>query len=136
MFKRHWIYQLWHQDARYNGWDKLLHYNWVTTAGANRSHERKRLYVYVAAKSPMVNVITLIHMLKGQSSLTPALKGQTILGVPEDKLWFQLNFGLDSYRFHHPWVVHGSGSHNTSKKRRVGLAIQSYIGTEVEQQYC
>ena len=35
---------------------------------------------------------------------------------------------------HHPWVVHGSG-HNSSKSRRIGFAIQSYIGTNVGSIY-
>ena len=33
---------------------------------------------------------------------------------------------------HHPMTVHGSGP-NLSKSRRIGFAIQSYIGTNVEQ---
>ena len=33
---------------------------------------------------------------------------------------------------HLSWIVHGSGQ-NTSKTRRVGLAIQSYLAADVEQ---
>ena len=33
---------------------------------------------------------------------------------------------------HHPMTVHGSGP-NLSKSRRIGFAIQSYIGTNVKQ---
>ena len=53
------------------------------------------------------------------------------LGVPEDKI-VPIELRPGQLSVHHPWVVHGSG-HNTSNKRRVGFAIQSYIGTEVEQ---
>ena len=35
---------------------------------------------------------------------------------------------------HHPKVVHGSDL-NKSNGRRIGFVIQSYIGTEVKQEY-
>ena len=33
---------------------------------------------------------------------------------------------------HHPKIIHGSGL-NKSKERRIGFAIQSYIGSNVDQ---
>ena len=33
---------------------------------------------------------------------------------------------------HHPRIVHGSGI-NKSNDRRIGFAVQSYIGTNVKQ---
>ena len=58
-------------------------------------------------------------------------RGQTVANVPEkETVAIELKPGQLS--LHHPWIVHGSGQ-NTSKTRRVGLAIQSYLATDVEQ---
>ena len=58
-------------------------------------------------------------------------RGQTVMDVPENKV-VPVELRPGQLSVHHPWVVHGSG-HNTSDKRRVGFAIQSYIGSDVEQ---
>ena len=60
-------------------------------------------------------------------------RGQTVIDVPEDKV-VPIELRPGQLSVHHPWVVHGSG-HNKSNQRRVGFAIQSYIGTEVEQRF-
>ena len=58
-------------------------------------------------------------------------RGQTIENVPvKDTVPIILKPGQLS--IHHPMTVHGSGP-NLSKSRRIGFAIQSYIGTNVEQ---
>ena len=58
-------------------------------------------------------------------------RGQTIENVPaKDIIPIILKPGQLS--IHHPMTVHGSGP-NLSKSRRIGFAIQSYIGTNVEQ---
>ena len=56
-------------------------------------------------------------------------RGQTVMDVPED-ITVPIELRPGQLSLHHPWVVHGSG-HNTSKHRRIGFAIQSYIGADV-----
>ena len=58
-------------------------------------------------------------------------RGQTIENVPiEETTPVILKAGQLS--LHHPKIIHGSGL-NKSKERRIGFAIQSYIGSNVDQ---
>jgi non-heme Fe2+,alpha-ketoglutarate-dependent halogenase len=115
----------WHQDARYNG---LRPYNWVTAWLALNEVTTENGCMYMWPESHLVGQRDHVDTYGDDNLLT---RGQTIMGVPKDKI-VPIELRPGQLSVHHPWVVHGSG-HNTSKKRRVGLAIQSYIGTEVEQ---
>ena len=115
----------WHQDARYNG---LKPYNWVTAWLALTEVTKENGCMYMWPESHLDGQRHHVDTYAEDNLLT---RGQTISGVPEDKV-VPIELRPGQLSVHHPWVVHGSG-HNTSKKRRVGLAIQSYIGTEVEQ---
>ena len=115
----------WHQDARYNGFKP---YNWVTAWLALTEVTKENGCMYMWPESHLDGQRHHVDTYAEDNLLT---RGQTISGVPEDKV-VPIELRPGQLSVHHPWVVHGSG-HNTSKKRRVGLAIQSYIGTEVEQ---
>ena len=57
-------------------------------------------------------------------------RGQTILDVPES-ITVPIELRPGQVSLHHPLVVHGSGQ-NLSSGRRIGFAIQSYIGDNVD----
>ena len=115
----------WHQDARYNG---LKPYNWVTAWLALTEVTKENGCMYMWPQSHLDGQREHVDTYGEDNLLT---RGQTVKGVPGDKI-APIELRPGQLSVHHPWVVHGSG-HNTSNKRRVGFAIQSYIGTEVEQ---
>ncbi len=115
----------WHQDARYNG---LKPYNWVTAWLALTEVTIENGCMYMWPESHLAGQRDHVDTYGEDNLLT---RGQTVIDVPEDKV-VPIELRPGQLSVHHPWVVHGSGQ-NTSKKRRVGLAIQSYIGTEVDQ---
>jgi len=115
----------WHQDARYNG---LRPYNWVTAWLALTDVTIENGCMYMWPGSHLSGQRDHVDTYGDDNLLT---RGQTVMDVPEDKV-VPIELRPGQLSVHHPWVVHGSG-HNTSNKRRVGFAIQSYIGTDVEQ---
>ncbi len=115
----------WHQDARYNG---LKPYNWVTAWLALTEVTMENGCMYMWPESHLVGQREHMDTYDDDNLLT---RGQTVVDVPEDKM-IPIELRPGQLSVHHPWVVHGSG-HNSSNKRRVGFAIQSYIGAEVEQ---
>lgn len=115
----------WHQDARYNG---LKPYNWVTAWLALTEVTKENGCMYMWPESHLAGERGHVDTYGEDNLLT---RGQTVMDVPEDKI-VPIELRPGQLSIHHPWVVHGSG-HNTSDKRRVGFAIQSYIGTDVEQ---
>ena len=115
----------WHQDARYNG---LKPYNWVTAWLALTEVTKENGCMYMWPQSHLDGQREHVDTYGEDNLLT---RGQTVKGVPGDKI-APIELRPGQLSVHHPWVVHGSG-HNTSNKRRIGFAIQSYIGTEVKQ---
>ncbi len=115
----------WHQDARYNG---LKPYNWVTAWLALTEVNTENGCMYMWPASHLMGQREHLDTYGDDNLLT---RGQTVMDVPEDKI-IPIELRPGQLSVHHPWVVHGSG-HNTSNKRRVGFAIQSYIGADVEQ---
>ena len=115
----------WHQDAKYNG---LKPYNWVTAwlALTEVTIENGCMHMWPGSH---IDGEREHDDTYGENNLLT--RGQTVANVPHNEtVAIELKPGQLS--LHHPWVVHGSGQ-NTSKKRRVGLAIQSYLATDVEQ---
>ena len=115
----------WHQDAKYNG---LKHYNWVTAwlALTEVNAENGCMYMWPGSH---IDGEREHDDTYGESNLLT--REQTVANVPHNEtVAIELKPGQLS--LHHPWVVHGSGQNN-SKKRRVGLDIQSYLATDVEQ---
>ena len=115
----------WHQDAKYNG---LKPYNWVTAWLALTEVNVENGCMYMLPGSHIDGEREHNDTYGKDNLLT---RGQTVVNVPE-KETVAIELAPGQLSLHHPWVVHGSGQ-NTSKKRRVGLAIQSYLATNVEQ---
>ena len=115
----------WHQDAKYNG---LKPYNWVTAWLALTEVNVENGCMYMLPGSHIDGEREHNDTYAKDNLLT---RGQTVVNVPE-KETVAIELAPGQLSLHHPWVVHGSGQ-NTSKKRRVGLAIQSYLATNVEQ---
>ena len=115
----------WHQDGIYQGWKP---YNsitaWLAITDVNEENGCMRMW----PGSHKDNFKNHKDTLDEDNLLT---RGQTIENVPvKDTIPIILKPGQLS--IHHPMTVHGSGP-NLSKSRRIGFAIQSYIGTNVEQ---
>ena len=115
----------WHQDARYIG---LEPHNWVTAwlALSDVTTENGCMYMWPGThKEPLRDHVDTF----GKDNLLT--RGQTVPDVPEDET-VPIELKPGQLSLHHPRVIHGSG-HNTSKERRIGFAIQSYIGADVDQ---
>ena len=115
----------WHQDGIYQGWKP---YNsitaWLAITDVNEENGCMRMWT----GSQKNNFKNHKDTFDEDNLLT---RGQTIENVPvKDTIPIILKPGQLS--IHHPKTVHGSGP-NLSKSRRIGFAIQSYIGTNVEQ---
>ena len=115
----------WHQDGLYQGWEP---YNsitaWLAITEVNEENGCMRMWPGSHRNDFKEHKDTFDE----NNLLT---RGQTIVNVPEqDTVPILLNPGQLS--LHHPKTVHGSGP-NLSKKRRIGFAIQSYIGSNVDQ---
>jgi len=116
-----------HQDAKYIG---LEPHNWITAwiavTDANEKNGCMRMWSGTH-KNDLKNHIEKFDN-NGGNLLT---RGQTVENVPlEETEPVILKAGQMS--LHHPRIVHGSGV-NTSKERRIGFVIQSYIGSNVQQ---
>ena len=115
----------WHQDGIYQGWKP---YNSITAWLAITDVNEKNGCMRMWPGSHKDNFKEHKDTFDENNLLT---RGQTIENVPvKDTVPIVLKPGQLS--IHHPMVVHGSGP-NLSKSRRIGFAIQSYIGTNVEQ---
>jgi ectoine hydroxylase-related dioxygenase (phytanoyl-CoA dioxygenase family) len=115
----------WHQDGIYQGWKP---YNsitaWLAITDVNEENGCMKMW----PGSHKDNFKKHKDTFDEDNLLT---RGQTIENVPaKDIIPIILKPGQLS--IHHPMTVHGSGP-NLSKSRRIGFAIQSYIGSNVEQ---
>ena len=115
----------WHQDAKYIG---LEPYNWVTGWLALTDVTVENGCMYMWPRSHKAGERDHLDTFGKDNLLT---RGQTVQNVPEDET-VSLVMRAGQFSLHHPWVVHGSG-HNLSNDRRIGFAIQSYIGTDVDE---
>lgn len=115
----------WHQDARYIG---LEPHNWVTAwlALTDVTEENGCMYMWPGShKGPLIKHEDTF----GEDNLLT--RGQTVPNVPEEET-VPVLLKAGQLSLHHPRVVHGSGP-NRSDSRRIGFAIQSYIGADVDQ---
>ena len=114
-----------HQDAKYIG---LEPHNWVTAwlavTDANEENGCMRMW-----KGSHKEDLKFHNQKFDENNLLT--RGQTVENVPvKETIPVVLKAGELS--LHHPKIVHGSGP-NKSKDRRIGFAIQSYIGSNVDQ---
>jgi len=115
----------WHQDGIYQGWKP---YNSITAwlAITDVNEENGCMWMWIGSHKE--NLKDHKDTFDEHNLLT---RGQTIENVPmHETVPILLKPGQLS--LHHPMTVHGSGP-NLSKNKRIGFAIQSYIGTNVDQ---
>jgi len=114
-----------HQDAKYIG---LEPYNWVTAwvaiTDANEENGCMRMW-----SGSHKNDLQYHNQKFDENNLLT--RGQTVENVPLNETK-PVILKAGQISLHHPKIVHGSGL-NKSNDRRIGLVIQSYIGTNVKQ---
>ncbi len=114
-----------HQDAKYIG---LKPYNWVTgwlaVTDANEENGCMRML-----KGSHKEDLKFHNQKFDEHNLLT--RGQTIENIPINKTT-PVILKAGQLSLHHPKIIHGSGP-NKSNDRRIGFAIQSYIGTNVDQ---
>ncbi len=115
----------WHQDARYIG---LEPHDWVTAWIALSEVDEQNGCMRMLPGSHRGPLLQHVDTYGEDNLLT---RGQTVLGVDEAAA-VPVVLRPGELSLHHPRIVHGSGP-NVSARRRVGFAIQSYIGANVEQ---
>ena len=115
----------WHQDGLYQGWKP---YNSITAWLALSEVNEENGCMKMLPESHKYNFREHQDTFDENNLLT---RGQTIKDIDEkDAVSVLLKPGQLS--IHHPMTIHGSGP-NLSKERRIGFAIQSYIGDNVDQ---
>ena len=118
-------YVSFHQDAKYIG---LEPHNWVTAWIAVTDSNEKNGCMRMWTGSHKGDVKNHKQKFDENNLLT---RGQTIANVPIEKT-DPVILKAGQMSLHHPTVVHGSGL-NKSNDRRIGFAVQSYIGSNVDQ---
>ena len=114
-----------HQDAKYIG---LEPHNWVTGWLAVTDANEKNGCMRMLKGSHKKDLKFHDQKFDENNLLT---RGQTIENVPINETT-PVILKAGQLSLHHPTIIHGSGLNN-SKERRIGFAIQSYIGTNVDQ---
>jgi len=117
----------WHQDARYIG---LEPHNWVTAWLAIDDVDEQNGCMRMLPGSHMAALSDHFDTFDENNLLS---RGQTVPDVDEAQS-VPLILKAGQLSLHHPRVIHGSGP-NLSDRRRLGFAIQSYIGGDVEQMH-
>lgn len=113
----------WHQDANYMGMGSD---NFVTAWLALTPSTPETGCVAVIPGTHLRGKADHEDLFEEDNILT---RGQTVSGInPDDAVNLVLQPGQMS--LHHPWLVHGSRP-NKSGTRRIGLAMQSYMGRDV-----
>ena len=114
-----------HQDAKYIG---LKPYNWVTGWLAVTDANEENGCMLMLKGSHKEDLKFHNQKFDDHNLLT---RGQTIENIPINKTT-PVILKAGQLSLHHPKIIHGSGP-NKSNDRRIGFAIQSYIGTNVDQ---
>ena len=115
----------WHQDGKYQGWKPCNYITaWLAITDVNEENGCMRMWI----GSHKENLKDHKDTFDEHNLLT---RGQTIENVPMNET-VPILLKPGQLSLHHPMTVHGSGP-NLSKNKRIGFAIQSYIGTNVDQ---
>ena len=114
-----------HQDAKYIG---LEPHNWVTGWLAVTDSNEENGCMRMLKGSHKKDLKFHDQKFDENNLLT---RGQTIENVLINETT-PVILKAGQLSLHHPTIIHGSGL-NKSKERRIGFAIQSYIGTNVDQ---
>lgn len=116
-------YVSWHQDATYMGTNSS---DMVTAWVALTPSTSTNGCVTMVSGSHLEGIRPHVDRYGSNNILT---RGQHVDGVNED-LAVDIELKAGQMSLHHPHLIHGSRP-NRSKKRRVGIAFQSYVGAEV-----
>ena len=115
----------WHQDGKYQGWKPYNYITaWLAITDVNEENGCMRMW----SGSHKENFKDHKDTIDEDNLLT---RGQTIENVPMNET-VPILLKPGQLSLHHPMTVHGSGP-NLCKNKRIGFAIQSYIGTNVDQ---
>tara|TARA_B100001175_G_scaffold40679_1_gene30024 strand:- start:213 stop:1040 length:828 start_codon:yes stop_codon:yes gene_type:complete len=114
-----------HQDAKYIG---LEPHNWVTGWLAVTDTNEENGCMRMLKGSHKEDLKFHNQKFDENNLLT---RGQTIENV-HIKETTPVRLKAGQLSLHHPKIIHGSGL-NKTKDRRIGFAIQSYIGSNVDQ---
>ena len=114
-----------HQDAKYIG---LEPHNWVTGWLAVTDTNEENGCMRMLRGSHKEDLKFHNQKFDENNLLT---RGQTIENV-HIKETTPVRLKAGQLSLHHPKIIHGSGL-NKTKDRRIGFAIQSYIGSNVDQ---
>lgn len=117
----------WHQDARYIG---LEPHNWVTAWLAIDDVDERNGCMRMLPGSHHAPLAEHVDTFAENNLLS---RGQEVPDVDESRSE-PVVLKAGQLSLHHPRVIHGSGP-NLSDRRRLGFAIQSYIGGDVEQMH-
>ncbi len=117
----------WHQDARYIG---LEPHNWVTAWLAIDDVNEENGCMRMLPGSHHAPLAEHVDTFDENNLLS---RGQTVPDV-DQAATIPVILKAGQLSLHHPRIVHGSAP-NLSNRRRMGLAIQSYIGGDVEQMH-
>ena len=118
-------YVSFHQDSKYIG---LEPYNWVTVWIAVTDTDEENGCMRMWKGSHKEDLKLHNQKFDDNNLLT---RGQTVENVPIEKTT-PVILKAGQLSLHHPKIIHGSGP-NKSNDRRIGFAIQSYIGSNVNQ---
>ena len=114
-----------HQDAKYIG---LEPHNWVTGWVAVTDANEENGCMRMVRGSHKENLKFHNQKFDKNNLLT---RGQTVENVSINETT-PVILKAGQLSLHHPQIIHGSGL-NKSNDRRIGFAIQSYIGSNVDQ---
>ncbi|MFT7475394.1 MAG: non-heme Fe2+,alpha-ketoglutarate-dependent halogenase [Verrucomicrobiales bacterium] len=113
----------WHQDAKYLS---LAPDDHVTAWLALTSSTIENGCVSVIPETHRDGEMTHDDTFRDDNILT---RGQEVPGIDESSV-VHLELQPGQMSLHHPWLVHGSQP-NRSNGRRVGIAMQTYMGADV-----
>ena len=113
----------WHQDATYMALNSDNHVTaWIALTPSNEESG----CVAVIPGTHREGIVTHEDTFGENNILT---RGQRVRDIDESKA-VNLELRSGQMSLHHPWLVHGSLP-NKSNQRRIGVAMQSYMGVDV-----
>ncbi len=117
----------WHQDATYMALNLDNH---VTAWIALTPSTEESGCVAVIPQTHREGIVKHEDTFGEDNILT---RGQRVAEIDESKA-VNLELRPGQMSLHHPWLVHGSLP-NKSNQRRIGVAMQSYLGADVRPKY-
>ena len=120
----------WHQDATYMALNSDSSDNFVTAWLALTPSTAESGCVAVIPRTHRNGIVNHEDTFAEDNILT---RGQRVTEIDESQA-VNLELRPGQMSLHHPWLIHGSLP-NKSKQRRIGVAMQSYMGADVRPVY-